>query len=514
MPHPKALAQIRSAPGSPYHLYDNFANNLATGAVNGTLATSAGKNVTGTTTQRTRTVVETTAQTSITSGTLSFADGNDAYGDPILRYGAFTRTTGLMIIGEVTPNTAASQVSGLGWTNVATPTAATDFEILNFQCNNNRFVARDNSSATAVGESDLVVGTTYQVCVILRGGVTGGVHWLIKGGVYKYWTLLFTNNQDSTSTMYPCVLSVDNAITFRNIRVPTTCWLPVPFADDGFALTTESTPGTRTDGQELDGTVTDGLGHQEGAAGSGLVGGGGNGVTWSSTTGVYSVNSFSGNGKAVGSPTLGAELSSGTLTVGSWYEITASQTNYFYTGSAVGDTFVASAATALDANNKVKLITLSSMFATITGPNPDNLQSVDITCGSRQQAGLVFNLDSRTDPQNFILLYVSRLGSKIWVDEYVSGTRTSLVNTAFTYGASAALRGIIQRNSTNDAMIFAAYYNNVIVGSTLTTVTYNTNLLYGLFTTRSGDGTNFNSFNNWGLRPRGTANEYGFLDSL
>jgi uncharacterized phiE125 gp8 family phage protein len=50
------------------------------------------------------------------------------------------------------------------------------------------------------------------------------------------------------------------------------------------------------------------------------------------------------------------ELSSGTLTIGSWYLITACQADAFYDDCAVGDTFQATAATALSASNKVREI--------------------------------------------------------------------------------------------------------------------------------------------------------------
>ena len=55
----------------------------------------------------------------------------------------------------------------------------------------------------------------------------------------------------------------------------------------------------------------------------------------------------------------GAELSSGSLDNDSYYVITATQANHFYTGCAITDRFLGSAANisqALDANNKVKLL--------------------------------------------------------------------------------------------------------------------------------------------------------------
>jgi len=51
---------------------------------------------------------------------------------------------------------------------------------------------------------------------------------------------------------------------------------------------------------------------------------------------------------------VGAERAAGTLTIGTLYQITATKTNHFYEGCAVGDVWAATVETALDADNKVK----------------------------------------------------------------------------------------------------------------------------------------------------------------
>ena len=51
---------------------------------------------------------------------------------------------------------------------------------------------------------------------------------------------------------------------------------------------------------------------------------------------------------------VGAEKSTGTLDIGTLYQITATETNHFYTGCTVGDVWTAAVATELDADNKVK----------------------------------------------------------------------------------------------------------------------------------------------------------------
>jgi SPP1 family predicted phage head-tail adaptor len=55
---------------------------------------------------------------------------------------------------------------------------------------------------------------------------------------------------------------------------------------------------------------------------------------------------------------VGAEKATGTLTAGTLYQITATETNHFYTGCAVYDTFTAAGTETCDDNNKVKPVTL------------------------------------------------------------------------------------------------------------------------------------------------------------
>lgn len=58
--------------------------------------------------------------------------------------------------------------------------------------------------------------------------------------------------------------------------------------------------------------------------------------------------------KPIKNSTLGAEENSGNTVLYGIYQITACQTNYFYSGNAIGDIFSAITPKALDANNKVK----------------------------------------------------------------------------------------------------------------------------------------------------------------
>ena len=51
---------------------------------------------------------------------------------------------------------------------------------------------------------------------------------------------------------------------------------------------------------------------------------------------------------------VGEEVATGTLTIGTLYQITATEKDHFYAGCKIGDVWTATVATALDADNKVK----------------------------------------------------------------------------------------------------------------------------------------------------------------
>lgn len=72
------------------------------------------------------------------------------------------------------------------------------------------------------------------------------------------------------------------------------------------------------------------------------------------------------------------EQSSGNLVVGAWYQITATQANYFYAGCAVGDTWRATAATALTAANKVIEIVEGAYFNSLIKAAGQHIESL---CG-------------------------------------------------------------------------------------------------------------------------------------
>jgi len=171
-------------------------------------------------------------------------------------------------------------------------------------------------------------------------------------------------------------------------------WLPIPWVSDNFVRASLGN--------------TNGLGHPEAN--------GGGGVAWTGTGAAISSNTL------VVTPTLGSELNSGSLVVGTWYSITATQTNHFYSGSAIGDTFRATATTGLDSNNKVKALTLATQIASVPVPTSDVWIDIAVpTFTLKTQFGVIAHLDSQSTPAAFIIFYFDGAGN-LKIDELSSGT--------------------------------------------------------------------------------------------
>ncbi len=179
------------------------------------------------------------------------------------------------------------------------------------------------------------------------------------------------------------------------------------------------------------------------------------------------------------SPVIGAELASGNLVVGNWYEITASQVDHFYTGSAIADTFQAGATTALDANNKVKLIDLDSTIAALSYDQDDVWVSAPLTITDRTQAGLILrsSATSTLSGASYLHVYCNRIDGKIYVDQVAAGTPTNLTSFAFTYSAGTRLVAWLSGTSLR------VYYNEAHLATVVVTDSGNT--IHGAFATDS-----------------------------
>lgn len=301
-------------------LRDEFTTALSAGSVNGTAAEPGpGGN---------RAVTDTSSKISIASNLLTFSGGTAADYSTVLSYSALSRLSGSALIYQI--NLAdVTHYWYAGWDD------------LSIKGNTSSIRMTYGTNGDAYGPSSLgtfAALTNYYIAVICR---TTGYYIFIKGGAFTNWTLLWVDPTRNAATVSAAYRSWDASFTSDFVRNLTYPWLPTTLLSDGF----DGTWGT-----------TDGLGHAEGVAGG--LGAGGNGRAWLDG-GAWALS----GGYAYGTPVLGAELNSGNLVVGKWYSITATQVDYFFTGCAVGNTFRATAATALDANNKVKLMPQGGLLA-------------------------------------------------------------------------------------------------------------------------------------------------------
>jgi hypothetical protein len=133
-----------------------------------------------------------------------------------------------------------------------------------------------------------------------------------------------------------------------------------------------------------------------------------------------------------------------------------------------------------------KVLSLPSLFSTVSESTNNIVVSTDVTLTKRTPAGLVLNLDNASNPQNFVIAYHD--GTNIVLEKNVNGTYTTLINTAATYSAGATLKVIRKDN------VYKLVYNGVQIGSdqTISDVSIVDNTLQGIFSTYSG-----NTFDNF-----------------
>ena len=194
---------------------------------------------------------------------------------------------------------------------------------------------------------------------------------------------------------------------------------------------------------------------------------------------------------------------------------TTSYQKFFYTTRATGTTvnyklsaYIANGNNYFD-DVSFKEFTFSELFSSLTTSTKDYIADVNLTMSLATQGGMVLNLDSTSNPLNFILAYIDFRGSvPAKLVKCVNGTYTEVISANVTYSAGATLR-VIKGGTNSDQ--FSLFYNNIQVGSTSTIsdVGIISNKNHGLFSTFSG-----NQLDNWTLFPRGENGEYSGLNAF
>lgn len=517
----RGLGQSHGGDGVTYLLYDKFITDRAAGAVNGTPAEPTGQ---------TRTVVDTNSKLSIAGGVASFATGGVGAGDQGLWYPAITTALGTILLAQVT--VAAGGSAQVGFDTAA---AGAIQHAIGFTGN---FIRISSNAASTNPVGTYTDATAYTIIVLQRAV---GDFFFIKGGSeYPKITLIYVSAAGAAGSLFPGAtgLNTTTIYTLDNIRIPIATYIPQPLAYDTFTRANGALGSTETagpDGQLL------------------------SAIAWAFTVGIWTVVT----NKAVGTPTPGADvivngafaadtnwskgagwaIAAGTanataassdltasvapLTVGLWYQLTFTVSG-FSAGTiqgvlgtqelltrAANGTFVQTRRANTTAfvmrgvgftgsidNVICKAFTTAELFASVAVSTADVIADVAITLAATvgEIAGLVLNLDSTSNPQNYIVVYTD--GIQLYAEEFVAGVGANKTTAGITYSAGAILR--VVREGTQCRL----FYNNAAVG-TLLTMTANTNTKHGLFSTSAN-----NSFDNFTLFPRGTSSEYAGLDAF
>ena len=523
-------------------LNDEFNNNRAAGAVNGTSAEPTGG---------TRTVTDTNGKLSITAGgVLNFATGGSAAGNPGLWYPSLISSTGKILTGSITPS------SGQFFFGQDSNQTSYAYDYFYFAGSSSLRV----SQATAEIEiGGFTLGNNYQLAMIKRAA---GNYFFIKGGAFTNWTLAWIASVGGTA--YPSIGAYNTSAvgTADNIRIPTSTWLPTPLAYDTFTRADGAIGSSETTGP--DSQTTPSLAWTGGAISSNK-----NVITpslgsemWDAPasafdSGTYAWTPYGTNtitndtnslkityvdniAGAYSSLNAAGDLNS-NLTIGMWYQYTGQakvnagssvnpRSNLTYdnrgvaitstdftnfvltdrsssaTGNAVSNYNMGTGEVLTLDNLSLKPLTLSSLFSSVSTSDKDVIASADVTLTAGTQAGVVTNLDSAGTPANFLIAYHD--GTYIKLDKNVGGTYTNLISATTNYVAGTTLRVITYHSDANTLKV-RVYYNNALRGTeqTVTDAGIISNTLHGLFSTYSG-----NTFDNFTLFARGSDGEYNDLD--
>jgi len=437
---------------------DSFNDTLAAGAVNGTPATP-GPGI--------RTVRDTGGdEVSIGGGVAQLANPT-GWVDPALWISSVTRTPGLVGLFSATfPATNGHIKIGL----------SENAPVGNATANIMYFTATATITVPPAITISSYTATSYMIGIVLR---TVGTYYFIKGGVYTNWSLLWFDGINASATLYPALVDHSAVPAIDFIRVPQSLWIPPPLAYDTFTRADGLIGSTEIVGPDAQTTPIRAW----------------TGATWSIDT-----------NQVKNTPSLGAEEAGGNLTVDNWYQITATQVNHFFAGCAIWDCFRASAATALDANNKVQQITLVDMFATFETGTPSILMSNTVTLDAGvQAAGVITNLDDPAAPANFLVAYHN--GTNARLSKCVAGAYTSIINNAAAYAAGQVLRIHTRRDGAN--LKVRLYYNENFIGAeeTIADAGIVDNTIHGQMSTNPP-----NRLDNFQLFAQGKEDSYNILD--
>ncbi len=214
-------------------------------------------------------------------------------------------------------------------------------------------------------------------------------------------------------------------------------------------------------------------------------------------------------GKGIATNATAANMRQNILTIGAWYlgQVTISEYSggsyrfiqslggqlvsrmangtYLQSDLAKTDTWLYNNAvavlTAKVDNVSVKPLTLATLFDAINAGTPNVDVSAAATIVAGTQAGVVVNLDSLSSPAFFVIGYHDGVAAKL--EKAVNGVYTTLVTATTAYSAGAAVRVVKSGN------VFKLYYNSLQIGAdkTVTDLGIISNTLHGIMSTYEGN---------------------------
>ena len=181
----------------------------------------------------TRTTIDTGSRISITGGAVVFSGGG-TWGDPAFGISApgIVRTSGQLVMAKMTPTIAASRLFCLATNN-------TTFALSTWVAGIGTNLAASLSTWDAYTPANILLapctnGTEYPFCLALRHY---GFHAFAQ--ISGSWLLLYSYEKGESTPLYP-VFGYDS-MSVKNIRVPSTTYLPSPIVSTTFRYTTWGT---------------------------------------------------------------------------------------------------------------------------------------------------------------------------------------------------------------------------------------------------------------------------------
>lgn len=130
-----------------------------------------------------------------------------------------------------------------------------------------------------------------------------------------------------------------------------------------------------------------------------------------------------------------------------------------------------------------KKITTSTLFAWLDAKRADVTTKAGWTTTNGTISGVVMNMDSAINPQNYVILAQNGLSSNLYLWKMVAGTITQVTSGTITYGAGRTIE--LRKSGTTYQM----FYNGSQVGTdqTISDASIISNTIHGAISTYGGN---------------------------